>query len=83
MSRNPRNNTRTHRRGEQRREPKFQEAKIFWFSFETRRFLRDYTSGELNYILWKHVQVLGFIHDMLELYYNVTRGLTLPKPGPL
>ena len=47
------------------------------------RFLRDYTSGELNYVLWKHVHVLGFMRAMLEPYYILMRFLTSPRLGAL
>ena len=47
------------------------------------RFLSDYTSGELNYLLWKHVDVLGVVHQMLEPIYQVVNQLTHPRPGAL
>lgn len=47
------------------------------------RFLRDYTSGELNYILWKHARVLGFIRQFLLPYYQTMRWLTFPSLGAL
>ena len=47
------------------------------------RFIQDYTSGELNYILWKHAHLLGFIQEMLRPYYILIRFLTSPSPGPL
>lgn len=47
------------------------------------RFLHDYTSGELNYILWKHAHLLGFLREMLRPYYILIRFLTSPRPGPL
>lgn len=46
-------------------------------------FVRDYGSGELNYILWKHAHLLGFIREMLRPYYILIRLLTSPSPGPL
>lgn len=49
----------------------------------SKRFLEDYTSGELNYVLWKHVHVLGFLREMLSAYYKLIRFLTYPKLGPL
>ena len=47
------------------------------------RFVRDYTSGEINYILWKHVHVLSFIREMLRPYNLLISILTNPKQGPL
>ena len=47
------------------------------------RFLRDYTSGELNYVVWKHVLVLNFIRAMLEPYYILMKFLTSPRLGAL
>jgi hypothetical protein len=47
------------------------------------RFSRDYASGELNYILWKHMHILGFMREMLRAYYFVIRSLTAPRLGPL
>ena len=49
----------------------------------SKRFLRDYTSGELNYILWKHAHMLGFIHEMLEPLHYLVNVLTFPRRGPL
>lgn len=46
-------------------------------------FIKDYTSGELNYIMWKHALILDFIKDMLERYYLIITNLTHPRPGPL
>jgi hypothetical protein len=47
------------------------------------RLLRDYHSGELNYVVWKHVYILDFIRDALALYYQMMRFLTFPELGPL
>lgn len=47
------------------------------------RFVKDYVSGELNYILWKHVHILGFIREMLRPYCLLISALTSPRPGPL
>ena len=47
------------------------------------RFVRDYTSGELNYILWKHMHVLGFIREMLRPYNLLISFLTSPRLGHL
>lgn len=49
----------------------------------SKRLLQDYTSGELNYILWKHVIVLGQIHYWLTPYYRVLNVLTFPQLGSL
>lgn len=49
----------------------------------SKRFLEDYTSGEWNYILWKHVQILGFVKDMLYPYYRLINCITFPKLGAL
>ena len=47
------------------------------------RFVKDYTSGELNYILWKHVHMLAFIRSMLKPYNVLISSLTSPKLGHL
>lgn len=47
------------------------------------RFLRDYTSGEFNYILWKHVHILSFIRELLQPYYQLMHFLTFLRLGPL
>jgi hypothetical protein len=47
------------------------------------RFFSDYVSGELNYLLWKHVRVLGFIKSLLKPYYEMMTVLTSPKAGSL
>jgi hypothetical protein len=47
------------------------------------RLLADYTSGELNYILVKHVLPLGTVHKWLEPWYRLAVALTFPKLGPL
>lgn len=49
----------------------------------THRFWEDYTSGELNYILWKHTHMLGFIKEMLRPYYLIANTHTFPRLGPL
>lgn len=49
----------------------------------SRRFLRDYTSGEFNYILWKHVIVLGQIQYWLRHYYAILKVLNFPSLGSL
>lgn len=47
------------------------------------RLISDYTSGELNYILLKHVRVLGQLHHWLTPYYDVLNSLSRPKLGSL
>ena len=48
------------------------------------RFVKDYTSGELNYILWKHVHILSFIQELLAPYHKLFLNfLAFPKLGPL
>ena len=49
----------------------------------SRRFLVDYTSGEFNYILWKHVAVLGQIRYWLTHFYRILNVLNFPSPGSL
>lgn len=49
----------------------------------SQRFLKDYTSGEWNYIAWKHFQVLDFIREMLGPYYRLVSCITFPKLGPM
>lgn len=49
----------------------------------SQRFLKDYVSGELNYLFWKHVDALGFIRDMLVPYYTLINVVTFPKLGAL
>jgi hypothetical protein len=49
----------------------------------SKRFLRDYTSGEFNYILWKHVIVLGQIQYWLRHYHAVLKILNFPSLGSL
>src|SRR5438270_11428134 len=49
----------------------------------SKRYLSDYASVELNYLLWKHVRVLGFIKSLLGPYYKMMNVLTFPKLGPL
>lgn len=46
-------------------------------------FIKDYTSGELNYIMWKHALILDFIKDMLGRYYFIITNVSHLRPGPL
>lgn len=45
---------------------------------QSTRFLTDYASGELNYLLWKHVRVLGFLKSLLGPYHRMMNVLTFP-----
>ena len=47
------------------------------------RFFQDYVSGELNYLLWKHVLPLDTLADLLQPYHQLVRCLTFPNLGAL
>jgi hypothetical protein len=47
----------------------------------TERFLDDYVSGELNYILMKHISALAYLKERLLPYYAMARALTFPRLG--
>jgi hypothetical protein len=47
------------------------------------RLMQDYISGEINYLLWKHVRPLGTLKGLLRPYYMLMRSLTFPNLGPL
>lgn len=47
------------------------------------KYLADYISGNLNYVLWKHVNVLGFIFEMLRPIHQLVNQVAFPTPGPL
>ncbi|MFQ5715387.1 MAG: hypothetical protein ACE5GU_15295 [Candidatus Scalinduaceae bacterium] len=49
----------------------------------SKRFTKDYMSGELNYIFWKHAYLLGLIKELLAPYYKILSFLSFPKIGPL
>lgn len=49
----------------------------------SKRLFQDYMSGEINYLLWKHVLPLGVFTGMLRPYYILMRSLTFPSLGPL
>ncbi len=49
----------------------------------SKRLFDDYVSGELNWLLWKHVMPLGVIFSLLEPYYRLMRVLTFPSLGAL
>jgi len=47
------------------------------------QFLKDYISGEINYLLWKHVHAFDIVREMLRPYHALLSILTFPKLGPL
>lgn len=47
------------------------------------RFWREYTSGELNYVLIRHARVLEDIRRYLYWHYQIVKALTFPTMGPL
>ncbi len=47
------------------------------------RFLQDYLSGELNYIMLKSAGIITAVKDHLEPYYRLANALTFPELGPL
>jgi hypothetical protein len=49
----------------------------------SKRLFHDYVSGEINYLLWKHVLPLGALAGLLRSYYILMRFLTFPSLGPL
>lgn len=49
----------------------------------SKRLFHDYISGEINYLLWKHVLPLGALAGLLRPYYILMRSLTFPSLGPL
>jgi hypothetical protein len=49
----------------------------------SKRLFDDYVSGELNWLLWKHVRPLGVIASLLEPYNRLMRVLTFPSLGAL
>ena len=49
----------------------------------SKRFIREYMSGEINYIFWKHAYLLGLIKDLLRPYYMILNQFSFPKLGPL
>ena len=49
----------------------------------SKRLFQDYVSGEINYLLWKHVLPLGVLIGLLRPYYMLMRSLTFPSLGPL
>ena len=49
----------------------------------SKQLVADYISGNLNYILWKHMLALGFIKEMLFPYYQLAVYLAFPKLGSL
>jgi hypothetical protein len=49
----------------------------------SKRLMQDYMSGEINYLLWKHVRPLGILKVLLRPYYMLMRSLTFPNLGSL
>jgi len=49
----------------------------------SKRFFDDFISGELNYVLCKHVRPLGTITHLLSPYHRLMRTLTFPHLGNL
>jgi hypothetical protein len=49
----------------------------------SKRYVLDYTSGEFNYVLCKHVAVLKFIAHLLAPYHQLISVLTFPRMGRL
>ncbi|MDD3890502.1 MAG: hypothetical protein WC147_06015 [Syntrophomonas sp.] len=49
----------------------------------TKRFLTEYSNGELNYVFIKHVLLLDYIKDWLIWHYRIVNSMTFPKIGPL
>ena len=47
------------------------------------RYLEDYYSGEINYILIKHAKLLHYIKDCLVWHYVILNQLTFPRLGSL
>ena len=46
----------------------------------SKRLFQDYMSGEINYLLWKHVLPLGILTGLLRPYYMLMRSLTFLGP---
>jgi len=49
----------------------------------TKRFCKEYNSGELNYIFIKHGMLLNYIRKCLKWHYTILNQLTFPILGPL
>lgn len=49
----------------------------------TKRFITEYSNGDLNYVFIKHVLLLDYIKDWLYWHYRIVNSMTYPKPGPL
>jgi len=49
----------------------------------TKRFLEEYSSGNINYTFIKHAQLLVYIKERLYWHYKLLNTLTFPKIGPL
>ena len=49
----------------------------------SRRFVDDYTTGELNYVLAKHAHIVGVIKDLLYHHSLILHSFFYPKMGGL
>jgi len=49
----------------------------------SKRFLDEYTSGKLDYVLLKHYYTLPYFRDCLSPYYDLLKMLTSPQRGHL
>lgn len=49
----------------------------------SKRFIKEYMSGEINYIFWKHAYLLGVVRNLLRPYYMIMNAFSFPKLGPL
>lgn len=49
----------------------------------SKRFLDEYTSGKLDYVLLKHYYTLPYFRECLLPYYQLMKNLTSPERGHL
>lgn len=49
----------------------------------SKRFVKEYMTGEINYIFWKHILLLDLIKDLLKPYYMLMVQFSFPKLGSL
>jgi hypothetical protein len=49
----------------------------------TNRFLDDYHSGKINYLLIKNASLLGYIKNVLQMHFKILNQLTFPRLGSL
>ncbi len=47
------------------------------------RFFSDYSTGELNYVYWRHVSALRLIHHLLRPYRVLVGTVSFPNRGSL